>query len=158
MICTGLLQAICLRLLFLQNIKLKWKPLFPAGFFDHTRSVKLCMVCFHMLAGIIYWCKSRRVPCLVCLGSVIKRAYPVYFYCYKNVCFILQFTQISHKVLFAVIYFWWSHFSTWHNVDVLIICNIGRNISLNIVTLFNMNINNHNSHPYNCQALQLHTM
>ena len=33
--------------------KLKWKPLFPAGFLTHTRSVKFGMVCFHMLCSLL---------------------------------------------------------------------------------------------------------
>ena len=33
--------------------KLKWKPLFPAGFLNHTRSVKLGMVCFHMVCSLL---------------------------------------------------------------------------------------------------------
>ena len=38
---------------FYCTYKLKWKPLFPAGFLDYTRSVKLRTVCFYMLCSLL---------------------------------------------------------------------------------------------------------
>ena len=105
MICTGWLQGICWGYYFYSTYKLKWKPLFLAGFLDHTRSVKLGMVCFHMLCSLLnvlaHWAEKFEFEYWSCfLVLIISRIFsrPMIFVVFINQILAKLPTKISNSI------------------------------------------------------------